>query len=50
VPDPSPAPTSHKRSDPRGARSEDKRGILQKLAELLHPGTDPTDELIATLS
>ena len=50
MPDPYPAPASHKRSDSRSPRSEDKRGILQKLAELLHPGPDSTDELIATLS
>jgi magnesium and cobalt transporter len=28
----------------------DKRGFLQKLAELLHPGPDSTDELIETLA
>ena len=52
VADPSPAqpPHSAHRQGPRGARPTDKRGILQKLAELLHPGPDSTDELIATLS
>jgi magnesium and cobalt transporter len=28
----------------------DKRGLLQRLAEFLHPGPDSTDELIASLS
>jgi magnesium and cobalt transporter len=28
----------------------DKRGLLQKLAEFLHPGPDSTDELIETLA
>ena len=28
----------------------DKRGLLQKLAEMLHPGPDSTEELIASLS
>ncbi len=31
------------------AKHEDKRGFLQKLAELLHPGPDSKDELIETL-
>ena len=50
--DPSPAQPSNPahRSGQRVARPADKRGILQKLAELLHPGPDSTDELIATLS
>ncbi len=30
-------------------KSEDKRGFLQKLAEMLHPGPDSKDELIETL-
>ncbi len=31
-------------------RLQDKRGLLQKLAEMLHPGPDSTEELIASLS
>ena len=31
-------------------RHEDKRSFLQKLAELIHPGPDSTDELIETLA
>ncbi len=31
------------------SKHEDKRGFLQKLAEMLHPGPDSTDELIETL-
>ena len=31
------------------SRHEDKRGFLQKLAEMLHPGPDSKDELIETL-
>jgi magnesium and cobalt transporter len=34
---------------PRTSRTEDKRGFLQKLAEMLHPGPDSKDELIETL-
>ena len=30
-------------------KTEDKRGFLQKLAEMLHPGPDSKDELIETL-
>jgi magnesium and cobalt transporter len=30
-------------------KAEDKRGFLQKLAEMLHPGPDSKDELIETL-
>ena len=33
----------------RFPKSEDKRGFLQKLAEMLHPGPDSKDELIETL-
>ena len=33
----------------RSSRPEDKRGFLQKLAEMLHPGPDSKDELIETL-
>ena len=36
-------------SRPIKAKVEDKRGLLQKLAELLHPGPDSKDELIETL-
>ena len=52
VADPYPAQPSNSahRQSARGARPIDKRGILQKLAEMLHPGPDSTDELIATLS
>ncbi len=35
---------------PRPARPEDKRGFLQKLAEMLHPGPDSKAELIETLA
>ncbi|MFY7917009.1 MAG: HlyC/CorC family transporter [Rubrivivax sp.] len=31
-------------------RHQDKRGLLQRLAEMLHPGPDSTEELIASLS
>ena len=33
----------------RPPKPEDKRGFLQKLAEMLHPGPDSKDELIETL-
>ncbi len=33
----------------RPPKTEDKRGFLQKLAEMLHPGPDSKDELIETL-
>jgi magnesium and cobalt transporter len=33
----------------RSSKAEDKRGFLQKLAEMLHPGPDSKDELIETL-
>lgn len=33
----------------RSPKTEDKRGFLQKLAEMLHPGPDSKDELIETL-
>ncbi len=33
----------------KAPKSEDKRGFLQKLAEMLHPGPDSKDELIETL-
>ncbi len=35
---------------PHGTKHEDKRGFLQKLAEMLHPGPDSKDELIETLA
>jgi magnesium and cobalt transporter len=52
VADPHPAasPQNAQRPGHKPNRPADKRGILQKLAELLHPGPDSTDELIATLS
>ncbi len=34
----------------RSLRQPDKRGLLQKLAEFLHPGPDSKDELIETLA
>lgn len=47
-------PTTHVSDVPpsrplRAAKPEDKRGFLQKLAEMLHPGPDSKDELIETL-
>jgi magnesium and cobalt transporter len=33
----------------RSSKNEDKRGFLQKVAEMLHPGPDSKDELIETL-
>ncbi len=52
MPDPLPAttPTPSRRSGHSHARLVDKRGLLQKLAEMLHPGPDSTEELIASLS
>lgn len=35
---------------PRPSRPEDKRGFLQKLAEMIHPGPDSKAELIETLA
>jgi magnesium and cobalt transporter len=35
---------------PRPPRPEDKRGFLQKLAEMLHPGPDSKAELMETLA
>lgn len=40
----------HGRGDPRKIRPADKRGLLQKLAEFIHPGPDSREELIATLA
>ena len=37
------------RSSKHEIKHEDKRGFLQKLAEMLHPGPDSKDELIETL-
>jgi magnesium and cobalt transporter len=31
-------------------KGDDRRGLLQRLAEMLHPGPDSTEELIASLS
>ncbi len=39
-----------KNSPKYGAKHEDKRGVLQKIAEFLHPGPDSKDELIETLA
>ena len=33
----------------QSSKPEDKRGFLQKLAEMLHPGPDSREELIETL-
>ena len=41
--------TPPSRSSKSEAKHEDKRGFLQKLAEMLHPGPDSKDELIETL-
>jgi len=41
----SPSPSPH-----RAVRHEDKRSLLQKLAEFIHPGPDSKDELIETLA
>ena len=54
--DPHPANPSHPSALPPSRhgksahRPEDKRGLLQRIAELLHPGPDSTEELIASLS
>lgn len=45
-----PHPASPSTFGPHAPRPPDKRGLLQKLAEFLHPGPDSTDELIASLS
>jgi magnesium and cobalt transporter len=45
-----PHPASSSTFGAPAARTPDKRGLLQKLAEFLHPGPDSTDELIASLS
>jgi magnesium and cobalt transporter len=45
VADPYPSPSPH-----RSVRHEDKRGLLQKLAEFIHPGPDSKDELIEALA
>lgn len=37
-------------SPQRSLRHEDKRGVLQRLAEFLHPGPDSKDDLIETLA
>ena len=43
--DPHPSPALQ-----RSTRHEDKRGLLQKIAEFIHPGPDSRDELIETLA
>lgn len=58
--DSSPASRSDKRAtskyssgDPSAAaipRSEDRRGLLQKIAEFIHPGPDSKEELMETLA
>ena len=50
--DPHPANTlqTAQRHGKPAQRMQDKRGLLQKLAEMLHPGPDSTEELIASLS
>jgi magnesium and cobalt transporter len=45
VADPHPSPALQ-----RSTRHEDKRGLLQKIAEFIHPGPDSRDELIETLA
>jgi magnesium and cobalt transporter len=44
-----PPSRSQKHEIKNGSKHEDKRGFLQKLAEMLHPGPDSKDELIETL-
>lgn len=43
--EPYPSPSPH-----RAVRHVDKRSLLQKLAEFIHPGPDSKDELIASLA
>jgi len=43
-------PDLHPSSGERHAGREDKRSLLQKIAEFIHPGPDSTDELIETLA
>jgi magnesium and cobalt transporter len=52
VSDPHPAasPTPPRRRSSHPSRPVDKRSLLRKLAELLHPGPDSTEELMASLS
>lgn len=45
VPESSPSPGPQ-----RSLRHEDKRSLLQRLAEFIHPGPDSKDELIETLA
>ena len=48
---PSKSPAKNASQHPKhGAKHEDKRGVLQKIAEFLHPGPDSKDELIETLA
>ncbi|MEY4978851.1 MAG: hypothetical protein RLZZ352_1121 [Pseudomonadota bacterium] len=42
--------TSPSRGPQRSLRHADKRGFLQKIAELIHPGPDSRDELIESLA
>ena len=44
-----PPSRSQKHEVKNDSKHEDKRGFLQKLAEMLHPGPDSKDELIETL-
>jgi magnesium and cobalt transporter len=44
-----PPSRSSKHDGRHESKHEDKRGFLQKVAEMLHPGPDSTDELIETL-
>ena len=44
------ADPSHSAEPRTGARHEDKRSFLQRLAEFLHPGPDSKDELIEALA
>ncbi|MGQ9724681.1 MAG: HlyC/CorC family transporter [Tepidimonas sp.] len=44
------ADSSHSPGPHAGVRHEDKRGVLQRLAEFLHPGPDSKDELIEMLA
>jgi magnesium and cobalt transporter len=47
------ATSKHSSGDPSAAaipRSEDRRGLLQKIAEFIHPGPDSKEELMETLA
>lgn len=45
-----PAPTAAPTSAPAAYKHEDRRGILQKIAEFIHPGPDSKEELMETLA